>query len=137
MKKTLSAGLLCSLFVAVAALNTAQAQIEPPIPHNVPAIDIYRATPTRVNDLINTKLDVRFDYKKCFMYGKEWVTLKPHFYPTDTLRLDAKGMDIHNISIVQNGKNIPLKYVYQDSLSLAIRLDRVYHNNENYTIYIS
>ena len=137
MKKTLSAGLLCSLFVAVAALNTAQAQIEPPTPHNVPAIDIYRATPARVNDLINTKLDVRFDYKKCFMYGKEWVTLKPHFYPTDTLRLDAKGMDIHNISIVQNGKNIPLKYVYQDSLSLAIRLDRVYHNNENYTIYIS
>ena len=137
MKKTLSAGLLCSLFVAVAALNTAQAQIEPPIPPNVPAIDIYRATPARVNDLINTKLDVRFDYKKCFMYGKEWVTLKPHFYPTDTLRLDAKGMDIHNISIVQNGKNIPLKYVYQDSLSLAIRLDRVYHNNENYTIYIS
>jgi len=137
MKKTLSAGLLCSLFVAVAALNTAQAQTEPPIPHNVPAMDIYRATPARVNDLINTKLDVRFDYKKCFMYGKEWVTLKPHFYPTDTLRLDAKGMDIHNVSIVQNGKNIPLKYVYQDSLSLAIRLDRVYHNNENYTVYIS
>jgi aminopeptidase N len=137
MKKTLSAGLFCSLFVAVAALNTAQAQSEPPIPHNVPAIDIYRATPARINDLINTKLDVRFDYKKCFMYGKEWVTLKPHFYPTDTLRLDAKGMDIHNISIVQNGKNIPLKYVYQDSLSLAIRLDKVYHNNENYTVYIS
>ncbi|WP_179412307.1 M1 family aminopeptidase [Mucilaginibacter sp. E4BP6] len=137
MKKNLSAGLLCSLFVAVAALNTAQAQIEPPIPHNVPVMDIYRATPARVNDLINTKLDVRFDYQKCFMYGKEWVTLKPHFYPTDTLRLDAKGMDIHNISIVQNGKNIPLKYVYQDSLSLAIRLDRVYHNNENYTVYIS
>ena len=123
--------------MAVAALNTASAQIEPPVPHNVPPIDIYRATPTRVNDLINTKLDVRFDYKKCFMYGKEWVTLKPHFYPTDTLRLDAKGMDINNVSIVQNGKNIPLKYVYQDSLSLAIRLDKVYHNNENYTIYIS
>jgi aminopeptidase N len=137
MKKNLSAGLLCSLFMTVAALNTAQAQVAPPVPHHVPLMDIYRATPTRVNDLINTKLDVRFDYKKCFMYGKEWVTLKPHFYATDTLRLDAKGMDIHNVSIVQNGKNIPLKYIYQDSLSLAIRLDRVYHNNEKYTIYIS
>jgi aminopeptidase N len=137
MKRTLTTGLFSSLFMAVAALNTASAQIEPPIPHNLPPMDIYRATPARVNDLINTKLDVRFDYKKCFMYGKEWVTLKPHFYPTDTLRLDAKGMDINNISIVQNGKNIPLKYVYQDSLSLAIRLDRVYHNNENYTVYIS
>jgi len=70
------------------------------------------------------------------MYGKEWVTLKPHMYPTDTLRLDAKGMDIKTIAVVKNGKNIPLKYVYQDSLSLAIQLDKVYHNNESYTIYI-
>lgn len=86
--------------------------------------------------MIHTKLDVHFDYKKCYLYGKEWVTLKPHFYATDTLRLDAKGMDIKNISIVKNGKNIPLKYKYEDSLSLAIRLDKVYHNNESYTVYI-
>lgn len=97
---------------------------------------IYRETPAKINDLVHTKLDVRFDYKKCFMYGKEWVTLHPHFYPTDTLRLDAKGMDIKEIAIVKNGKNIPLKYQYQDSLSLAIHLDKKYHSNESYTIYI-
>jgi aminopeptidase N len=44
------------------------------------------------------------------MYGKEWVTLKPHFYPTDSLRLDAKGMDLKTIALVKNGKNIPLKF---------------------------
>ncbi|MGZ3946163.1 MAG: M1 family aminopeptidase, partial [Mucilaginibacter sp.] len=80
---------------------------------------------------------VSFDYKKCYMYGKEWATFHPHFYPTDTLRLDAKGMDIKEVAIVKNGKNIPLKYKYQDSLSLAIQLDKVYHNNESYVIYIS
>ncbi|MEZ2338516.1 M1 family aminopeptidase [Mucilaginibacter sp. RCC_168] len=101
-----------------------------------PEMKIYRAVPTKVNDLVHTKLDVRFDYKKRYLYGKEWVTLKPHFYPTDSLRLDAKGMDLKNISIVKNGKNIPLKFTYQDSLSVAIKLDKVYHNNENYTIYI-
>lgn len=101
-----------------------------------PAMKIYRATAPKINDLIHTKLDVRFDYKKRFMYGKEWVTLKPHFYPTDTLRLDAKSMDIKTIAVVKNGKNIPLKYKYEDSLSLAITLDRVYRNNENYTVYI-
>src|ERR1700709_475636 len=69
----------------------------------------YRETPLRINDLVHTKLDVRFDYKKRYLYGKEWLTLKPHFYPTDTLRLDAKGMDLKNISIVKNGKNVPLK----------------------------
>jgi aminopeptidase N len=100
-----------------------------------PLLKIYRATAPKINDLVHTKLDVRFDYKKRYMYGKEWVTLKPHFYPTDSLRLDAKGMDLKNISIVENGKNIPLKFTY-DSLTVAIKLDKVYHNNENYTIYI-
>src|SRR6201985_3316373 len=99
-----------------------------------PAMRIYRETAPKINDLVHTKLDVRFDYRKRFMYGKEWVTLKPHQYPTDTLRLDAKGMDIKTIAVVKNGKNIPLKYRYEDSLSLAIKLDKVYHNNETYTV---
>jgi len=123
--------LSCAL---TAALTSSYAQ-QAPKPDD-PEMKIYRAVPTKVNDLIHTKLDVRFDYKKRYLYGKEWVTLKPHFYPTDSLRLDAKGMDLKNISVVKNGKNIPLKFTYQDSLSVAIKLDKVYHNNENYTIYI-
>ena len=101
-----------------------------------PLLKIYRATPAKVNDLVHTKLDVSFDYKKCYLYGKEWVTLKPHFYPTDTLRLDAKGMDLKEVSIVENGKNVPLQFTY-DSLTVAIQLDKAYHNNESYTIYIA
>lgn len=100
-----------------------------------PLMKIYRETPARINELIHTKLDVRFDYKKRYLYGKEWVTIKPHFYPTDTLRLDAKGMDIKTVALVKNGKTTPLKYKY-DNLSLAIKLDKVYENTENYTIYI-
>ena len=45
---------------------------------------IYRASSPRINDLVHTKLDVRFDYSKAWMYGKEWLTLKPHFYATDS-----------------------------------------------------
>ncbi|RYE34958.1 MAG: M1 family peptidase [Sphingobacteriaceae bacterium] len=101
-----------------------------------PALQIYRATPTKINDLVNTKLDVRFDYAKHYLYGKEWVTLKPHFYPTDSLTLDAKGMDINQISIVKNSKNVPLKYTY-DSLQLKIKLDKKYTSAENYTLYLS
>ncbi len=73
---------------------------------------IYRATPTKINDLVHTRLDVKFDYNKSWMYGKEWVTLHPHFYPTDSLNLDAKGMTINDVSIVEAGKNISLKYIY-------------------------
>jgi len=96
---------------------------------------IYRAEATKINDLVHTKLDVRFDFDKAWMYGKEWLTLKPHFYPTDSLNLDAKGMAINEIALWNNGKKIPLKYSY-DSLNLRITLDRTYKNNENYTIYI-
>ncbi|MEZ2337379.1 M1 family aminopeptidase [Mucilaginibacter sp. RCC_168] len=96
----------------------------------------YRETAAKVNDLVHTKLNVRFDYKKRYLYGREWLTLHPHFYPTDTLRLDAKGMDIHTLAILKNGKNIPLHFSY-DSLSLNIKLDKVYDPFENYTLYIA
>lgn len=98
-------------------------------------LSIYRATPEKENDLIDTKLEVSFDYKKQYLYGKEWVTLKPHFYETDQLTLDAKGMDIKEIAIVEGNKNIPLKYTY-DNEQLFITLNRSYKRTEKYTIYI-
>ncbi len=100
-----------------------------------PAMNIYRETAPKINDLVHTKLDVRFDYAKQFMYGKAWITLKPHAYATDSLRLDAKGMDIKNVFLVSNGKNQPLKYFY-DSLQLRINLDKSYQPNQEYVVYI-
>jgi len=136
MKRPYFAAALGSIMLVICLSAITNAQRPNRNRANDPLLKIYRETPPKINDLINTKLAVSFDYKKCYLYGKEWVTLKPHFYPTDTLRLDAKGMDIHNISIVKGGKNYPLQYTYDDSLSLAIHLDKVYHNNESYTIYI-
>ena len=96
---------------------------------------IYRATSTKINDLIHTKLDVSFDFSKSWMYGKAQITLKPHFYPTDSLDLDAKRMDIKEVSVIKDGKHIPLKYTY-DSLKLRINLDKTYRGGENYTVFI-
>ncbi len=96
---------------------------------------IYRASSPRVNDLVHTKLDVRFDYDKSWMYGKEWLTLKPHFYPTDSLTLDAKGMEIKEVSMMKGTSKSALKYI-NDGLQLKITLDRMYKGGENYTIYI-
>jgi len=100
-----------------------------------PQLEIYRASPARVNDLVHTRLDVRFDYAKRYLYGKAWITLKPHFYPTDSLTLDAKGMDIKQVAVVKNGRNKPLKYKY-DGWELQIQLDRTYQDNESYIVYI-
>ncbi|HLZ88427.1 MAG TPA: M1 family aminopeptidase, partial [Puia sp.] len=96
---------------------------------------VYRATATRYDDLIHTKLEVKFDYDKSYMYGKAWVTLKPHFYPTDTVALDAKGMDIHSVAIEREGKTSPLKYDY-DGMVLRVHLDKVYRYTEKYTLFI-
>ena len=70
------------------------------------------------------------------MYGKAWITLKPHFYPTDSLSLDAKGMDIKEVAIVKGSQRSPLKYNY-DGTRLCIHLDKTYRNTENYSIYIN
>ena len=96
---------------------------------------IYRASSPRINDLVHTKLDVRFDYDKAWMYGKEWLTLKPHFYPTDSLTLDAKGMDFKEIAMMRGTSKTALKYTY-DGWQLKIMLDKTYKGGENYTIYI-
>lgn len=96
---------------------------------------IYRAEATKINDLVDTKLDVKFDYVKAYMYGKEWLTVHPHFYATDSLTLDAKGMNINEVSLYVNGKKTPLKYTY-DSMFLHITLNKTYKSTENYTIYI-
>ncbi|NRF40844.1 M1 family aminopeptidase [Pedobacter foliorum] len=95
----------------------------------------YRASATKINALIHTKLDVKFDYSKRHLIGKEWVTLKPYAYATDSLTLDAKGMDIRTIALV-NGKNLQtLKYTYDED-QLKIQLGKKFLPGEAYTIFI-
>jgi len=97
---------------------------------------IYRASATKINDLVHTKLDVSFDYSKSWMHGKAWITLHPHFYATDSLCLDAKFMNIEEVAIFKMGKKTPLKFAY-DSLNLRIKLDKLYKAGENYTVFIN
>ena len=127
MKNVLAVGLLLLSFTCIAQKQDDK--------KNEAWKDIYRATPAKINDLVNTKLEVSFDLSKSWMYGKVWITLKPHFYPTDSLNLDAKSMSFNEVSMIKAGKHIPLKYSY-DSLNLRITLDKTYKGGENYTLYI-
>ncbi|TAL80672.1 MAG: M1 family peptidase, partial [Bacteroidetes bacterium] len=96
----------------------------------------YRASAAKINDLVHTKLSVSFDFSKSWMYGKAWITLHPHFYPADSLNLDAKYMRINEVSMLKGDKLIPLEYRY-DSLNLHITLDKTYKGGENYTLFIN
>src|SRR4029079_6385832 len=96
---------------------------------------IYRGIATHINDLAHTRLDVSFDYSKSWLYGKAWITLHPHIYPTDSLTLDAKGMDLKEVSLIRGSQRQPLKYSY-NGLQIRIRLDKTYRYTENYTVFI-
>ena len=95
----------------------------------------YRSFATKENDLVHTKLVANFDYTQSQLNGEVWLQLRPHFYATAQLILDAKGMDIHQVSIVKNETKNTLKYNY-DGKVISIDLDKTYTANETYTVYI-
>ena len=51
---------------------------------------IYNASRTLLTDLVHTKLEVSFDWSNAYLIGRETLTAKPHFYPSDSIILDAK-----------------------------------------------
>ena len=95
----------------------------------------YRETAEKINDLMHTKLEVKPDFSKSYLYGKSWLTLRPHFYPTDSLRLDAKGMTINKVALLKGTQQLPLKYEYDD-WSLRIKLDKTYKSSTYFNSYL-
>ncbi len=65
---------------------------------SVPAGPIqYRSTEPRVWNIQHTRIALSFDMKQQTATVKEWIKLRPYFYATDTLVLDAKGMKIDSV----------------------------------------
>src|SRR5882757_2901016 len=48
----------------------------------------YNPSATRFTDILHTKLDVRFDWKRRYLYGKATITAHPYFYPASVMELD-------------------------------------------------
>lgn len=95
----------------------------------------YRAANTMAFDLIHTTLDVRFDWAKQQLSGKAELTLKPYFYATDKLVLDAKGFELRSVSLKKDGNLSALKYRY-DKEKIYITLDREYTRNETVIVWV-
>jgi aminopeptidase N len=91
----------------------------------------YNPSRTIFTELIHTKLEVNFDWNKSWMNGKATITAKPKFYSSDSLFLDAKGMEILAVKI----GNSELRYAYKND-ELRIKLDKMYSRNDSYTLVI-
>ncbi len=109
--------------------------VNPPENVEVKEPVVYQASQTMRVDLIHTKLDVRFDWSKQFLLGKATITFKPHFYPTDSLILDAKGFDIFEVSVLNGSTHQKANYTY-DTTQLHIKLDKIYSRFDTVRVFI-
>jgi aminopeptidase N len=105
----------------------------PPIEEDekVYELPVYNPSFTQTNDLLHTRLDLSFDWEKEQVMGKATLALRPYFYPTDLLVLDAKGFTFKQISL----GGAALKYSYDDQ-QVVIKLPRTYTRDEKYTVVI-
>jgi len=91
----------------------------------------YNPSQKKDFDLIHSKLDVRPDWQSNYLHGIAELTLKPWFYPMQTLILDAKGFQINDIKL--NGASVEFKY---DLSKISIPLGRKFTSNEEIKVLI-
>ncbi len=120
---------------AVADITASETLNDNNITHNFP-LKKYQGSDTMFYDLIHTKLTLSFDYKLKRVNGTAEIKLKPWFYSTNILRLDAQNFDIHSIQIIKSNIQIPVKYSYNNQ-SIIIYLDKYYTKNEAFTVLIN
>lgn len=93
----------------------------------------YQATETLENDLLHTKLEVSFNWEKQHLNGIATLSFKPYFYSQKSLKLDAKGMDIHEVVLLP--KTEVLNYQY-DGKILNVNLGRQYTRKDTFIVRI-
>ncbi|MCS7018033.1 MAG: M1 family aminopeptidase [Cytophagales bacterium] len=94
----------------------------------------YNPERTREFRLRHTVLEVSFDWQKQYLYGTATLSMQPYFFPQDSVVLDAKGFDLHEIVLV--GKpNRPLGYSYNGE-QIRIGLGKTFTRNEVLTLRI-
>lgn len=106
---------------------------------NVPAYAPKKGkyNPSRDIDfsLIHTKLELSFDFKDKKLLGKATLWLKPHFYPQDTLKIDAKEFDIQTIEIREPEFFEIKNYIYDNKI-ITIPLPQRLKRDDTLKIWI-
>jgi aminopeptidase N len=118
---------------SVEATTSTDATVEQPatIVDSASEEKVYHGSLTMLSDLIHTKLEVKPDWQKAYLNGVATITAKPHFYPSDSLILDAKSMAINSVKL--NGQTLPFTYTND---KLKIKLDKTYTRKDKYTVVI-
>ncbi|MFN4255245.1 MAG: M1 family aminopeptidase [Saprospiraceae bacterium] len=94
----------------------------------------YNPSHTFEHDLLHTKIEISFDWAKRRANGRATLTMRPWFYATDRVTLDAKNFDIQSVTF--DGKADPLKYDYNNE-QLTVQLGRTFTRTEEFKITIA
>ena len=121
--------------VATKAFSAKATKADTAITLKNPDTSSYQPSRSRLQDLIHTKLEVRFNMEKSELIGKATLTLKPYFFPSSKLELDAKGFEIKEVALVTGQNKTKLNYTYAKNL-IDIQLDKMYTRDETYSVYI-
>ena len=98
--------------------------------------ETYRGSATKLHDLIHTRLEVSFDWQNKRLLGDAEITLKPHFYSTNKLYLNARGMDINEVKLIKGENKEELAYTYRND-SICITLDKTYTQRDTFKVYVN
>ncbi len=96
---------------------------------------VYRASAPRAWDIKNTRIALTFNWSQRTAEAREWIKLRPYFYATDTLELDAKGMHIDSVMLVGKKVSTSVNYTYHDD-KIKIRFDREYRAADSIELYL-
>ncbi|GAB4450350.1 MAG: hypothetical protein OHK0036_08840 [Bacteroidia bacterium] len=98
----------------------------------------YRHTNTLIVDIIHTTLYVKPIWDSSILKGKAEILLKPYFYSTNKIFLNARGMRIHSIKI-NDAKNktssLPFTYKYEND-SIKILLSKTIPSSQSVIVTI-
>ena len=108
--------------------------VEPQSQENPDSLRPYNASHTFEVDLIHTKIEISFDWAKKRANGKATLTMRPWFYTTDKVSLDAKNFDIQSVTF--DGKSEQLKRDYNNE-QLTIYLGKNFTRTEEFKIAIT
>jgi aminopeptidase N len=115
------------------------AEITPEAAPQSDTLPPYNPSHTFEHDLIHTKVELSFDWAKKHANGKATLTLRPWFYATDQVTLDAKNFDIKSVTLLPSqvgaGPGADLKYDYNNE-QLTVQLGKTFTRSEEFKLQI-
>ncbi len=99
-------------------------------------IETYQPSAKKIIDILHTDLFITPNWNDKTLIGKAVIYLKPYFYPTNIISLDAKAFSFDSISVSFRGNLIPFEKYYAH-YKLYLVLDEEITKDDTVKVQIS